>query len=116
VNRGITITVLPRDLGTDENGDPVEPDPDDEGFEIAGCGVAPRTSDELHADGRAGVIVGLTLYAPAGSDLRTRDRIEIPAGAPNPGTYEIEGEPGEWRSPLTGWAPGVEAALRRVEG
>jgi hypothetical protein len=30
--------------------------------------------------------------------------------------YEIDGEPGEWRSPFSGWHPGIEVAVTRVEG
>ena len=29
--------------------------------------------------------------------------------------YEVEGEPGDWHSPFTGWRPGIEVALVRAQ-
>lgn len=29
--------------------------------------------------------------------------------------YEVDGEPAPWRNPFTGWSPGVQVPLRRVE-
>lgn len=78
---------------------------------IAGCGIAPRTSDDLTDRGRLGVVVGLTMFAPYDADLLSSDRVVVGGE-----TYETVGDPGQWRSPLTGWQPGLEIALRRVEG
>lgn len=76
-----------------------------------GCAVWPRTSDELTEQGRQGVIVGLTVVLPDCADVGPHDRCEV-GGV----MFEVDGEPGRWRSPLTGWAPGVEVRLRRVDG
>lgn len=73
--------------------------------------VAPRLSDEITNRGRAGVIVGLTLFAPYRTDLRHTDQVEVDGVL-----YEVEGEPGRWRNPMTGWEAGIQAALRRAQG
>ncbi len=78
---------------------------------IAGCAVAPRYSSEPVERGRNGVIVGLSVYAPAGSDIRYTDAITIDSVS-----YRIDGEPASWSNPLTGSAPGVEVALVRSAG
>jgi hypothetical protein len=79
-------------------------------LEIEGCALAPRQESEAHGAGRAGVIVGLTLYAPYDADIAFTDRISTPSGV-----YEIEGEPGNWLNPFTGTEHGLTAALRRVD-
>jgi hypothetical protein len=28
--------------------------------------------------------------------------------------YVVEGRPGDWRSPFTGWHPGIEVAVKRA--
>ena len=79
---------------------------------ITGVGLAPRTEDEVHGAGRAGVIVGLTMYFEYGVDVTHQDRIRTADGT----VYEIEGEPGSWSNPFTGTDHGMTAALRRVAG
>jgi hypothetical protein len=83
---------------------------------IDNVAIAPRQSDELHGEGRAGVIVGLTAYVPAGGDLLRTDDVIIPPEEPNAGRYLVEGEPGTWKSPYSGQVRGLEVALRRAEG
>lgn len=78
---------------------------------IAGAGVAPRTSSDIGGDGRTGVIVGLTLLAPFGTDIVHADQFEVDGVL-----YEIDGDAGSWESALTGWEAGVEVALKRVVG
>ncbi|MFE4857381.1 hypothetical protein [Streptomyces sp. NPDC056670] len=82
---------------------------------VPGCGIAPRDStgaggDEF-AQGRDTVIAGLTLYAPSGTDIRATDRVRV-AGV----LYEVDGQVGAFRSPFTGSAGPVVAALRLVTG
>ena len=85
---------------------------------IEGCGWYPRTSDENN-ERRTATIVGLTLYGPYGADIRSDDRVVLP-DVPARGlsrrerTYRVDGEVGDWRSPLTGWEPGFEVNLERV--
>src|SRR5690606_21170912 len=72
---GETVTIVrpgpptQDEYGNDVPGTPVE-------IDVPGCGVAPRTSSEI-TDARDTVIVGLTLYAPAGTDLRATDRVRV---------------------------------------
>lgn len=68
--------------------------------------VAPRTSDELTAGGRAGVIAGYTVYAPPGSDLQAHDEVAVSGMT---GTFDVDGEPFDW-------GPGVVAELTRRVG
>lgn len=75
--------------------------------------VAPRRAADTEAteQGRQGVILGLTLYLPARTEITAHDRVEVRGDI-----YEAVGEEGIWRSPHTEWDPGIEVALRRVEG
>lgn len=73
--------------------------------------TAPRESDEIQNRGRAGVIVGLTLFAPYGTDLVYTDQVEVDGVL-----YDIEGEPGRWRHPQTHWEAGTQVALTRAQG
>lgn len=78
------------------------------------CAVAPRSSEE-NADSTApAVIMGLSIYGPPrtfGAD----DQIVFASGT-YAGTWEVEGLPGDWESPFTGWHPGVEVAVKRATG
>lgn len=78
---------------------------------VHGCVFAPRESAELHEQ-RNTVIVGVTMSAPAGSDIRATDEIVRAGGT----RYQVEGEPGGGMSPFTGRAARVRVALRRVSG
>ncbi len=106
---GETVTVVPGSIGSDNSGDPV-PDTRLE-HAIAGCSIAPRYSTEPTVRGRQGVIVGLTVYAPAGSDILSTDSLRVRGE-----DYVVDGHPAEWRSPFSGWAPGMEVAVRRAVG
>lgn len=76
-----------------------------------GCAIAPRRSSEETTAGRQGVIVGLTVYLSSDAAVGPHDRLEVRGDM-----FEVDGEVGVWRSPFTGWAPGVEVNVRRVEG
>src|SRR5690606_26282497 len=77
---------------------------------IPGCGVAPRQAGEQIGAGRIAVTSGVTLYVPPGADVLPSDRFEVRGVE-----YEVDGEPAVWRSPFTGWEPGREVVLTRVE-
>lgn len=79
--------------------------------EIDGCAVSPRFTPEDTANGRQGVIIGLTIYAPPAADVVPTDRIVVRGD-----TYDIDGQPGDWTNPYDGRSRGVEFALKRVEG
>lgn len=106
---GETVTVLrpgtpTRDgYGNDVPGADVE-------TEVTGCAVWPRTSSE-DVQGRQQVIDGLSAVLPYGTDVRPTDRVRR-----NGLLYDIDGDPGEWRSPLTGTEAGVQVDLKRVTG
>lgn len=60
-------------------------------LEIHNCSVQP-SSTSLTQDGRvAGIMDGLTIYAPADADIKAGDRIVF-----NGDTYEINGDPLIW--------------------
>lgn len=71
----------------------------------------PRMSSDIHDAGRAGVIVGLTLHMRYGYDLRFDDLVDVDGVR-----YRVDGEPGHWEQPFTGWKPAAEVALVRAEG
>lgn len=101
--------VVERQLYDEWTGDPVgEPTP----HTIDDCAVAPRTGGETNNLGTA-VIVGLSLFAPYASDIVSTDRIYLPG---DPQAWEVDGEPGNWRSPFTDWRPGCQVALTRQRG
>lgn len=113
---GETVVRLRRGVspGKDPRGQPI-PGPLTE-TPVAGCVVAPRAEtpqvggDQQQA--RDTVIVGYTVYAPAGGDWRTTDRVRIRGEL-----CEITGWPGDWgRSPFTGLAGPVQFAADRVTG
>lgn len=80
-------------------------------LEIPGCAFNPGTSTEPVQDARNAVITRPEVYAPAGSDVLPGDRLVV-RGV----TYEVDGRPADYRSPFTGWAPGLVILLKDVEG
>ncbi|WP_394436297.1 hypothetical protein [Streptomyces sp. SGAir0957] len=98
----------------DARGQPL-PGPD-ESFDLTGCVVTPRSQapqvggDQQQA--RDTVIVGWTVYTPAGKPVRTTDRARIRGVV-----CDITGEPGDWgRSPFTGTRGPIQFAADRVTG
>lgn len=77
---------------------------------FTGVAVAPRYSTEAN-DNRSAVIVGLTLYFPAGSDVLSTDRWRV-RGA----VYETDGDAASWVNPFTSVNHGLEVAVKRVTG
>jgi hypothetical protein len=100
------VTVVVQRATTDRFGDRTYVDD----HVLTDCAIAPRESTEATGD-RATVIVGVSLYAPHGADIRPTDRLILPDGA-----YQVVGQPFDYVNPFTGWAPGVEVALERVVG
>lgn len=109
IGNATVVRIRPTPGGVDVYGDPV--DSTESETTLDGCAVAPRTSTDITEPGRFGVIVGLTLYAPHGTDIRHTDLFDIDGVR-----YEADGEEGSWQSPYTGWAAGIEVALRRAAG
>jgi hypothetical protein len=73
-------------------------------------GVEPVSSTENN-DGRQAVITGFRVYLPTGADVLPGDRVVL-RGA----TYEVDGEPADWRSPWNSNLGGVVVALKAVTG
>lgn len=72
--------------------------------------VWPRASSES-VQGQDTTVIGITALVPADTDVSSIDALRV-YGV----TYEVDGEPGRYRSPLTGSNPGIELQLKRVTG
>lgn len=82
---------------------------------VSGCAVYPRGSGNAAREqlaARETITEGLVLLAPFGADIKATDEVVLPDGT----RYHVDGEPGSWTSPYTGWTPGVEIVLKNVEG
>lgn len=80
-------------------------------LDIDGCGFNPGQSSEPLQEARNAVLTQPEVYAPVGSDVLAGDRVVVRGK-----TYDVDGDPADWRSPFTGWQPGMVIALKRVEG
>jgi hypothetical protein len=80
-------------------------------LDIPGCGFNPGESSEPLRDARNAVLTQPAVYAPFGSDVLAGDRLVVRGG-----TYDVDGTPADWRSPFTGWEPGMVIPLKRTEG
>ncbi|MFD5384244.1 hypothetical protein ACFWMG_04605 [Streptomyces sp. NPDC127074] len=109
----MTIVRPGASTGYDEYGAEVPGLPEE--IPVPGCGIAPRdgnaASGNEQTQARDTVIIGLTLYAPAGTDLRPTDKVRIANVL-----YEVDGQAGAFKSPFTGSSGPVVAALERVTG
>lgn len=100
--------------GRDSRGKPIPGTPEE--IPVTGCVVTPRQESPQvggeQQQSRDTVIVGWTVYAPHGTDVRTTDRVQI-----RDGLCEVTGQPGDWgRSPFTGTPGPVQFAADRVTG
>lgn len=76
------------------------------------CTVGTGSSTETLATDIAALSSVRTWYGPAGADVKAGDRLRDPQGI----VWTVEGEPfdhGQNPHPLTGWAPGCFATIRR---
>lgn len=80
-------------------------------LDIPGCAFDPGGSTEPLEQGRTAVITQPTVYAPFGADVRAGDRLVVRGR-----TWEVDGDPADYRSPFTGWEPGTTIKLKVVEG
>lgn len=72
--------------------------------------VEPVSSSEDN-DGRQAVITGYRIYLDPGVDFQAGDRAVL-RGV----TYDVDGEPADWRSPWGTDVGGVVVALKQTEG
>lgn len=77
---------------------------------IDDCGFDPGGSLEL-VQGQELVTTTPTIYAPSGTVVNPLDQITVRGQI-----YDVDGGSNDWRSPLTGWTPGVVIKLKRVTG
>lgn len=112
----VTVDVL-RSGGRDARGNTL---PEQE-HPLEDCSVSPRSTSEP-VDRSDTVVVGSVLrvggtayrrFTAAHGPLRSTDRIRVPDPHPLAGDWQVEGEPGPWESPFSGWAPGTRVALTR---
>lgn len=80
-------------------------------LEIEGVAIAPGTSTETRTENRTTISSGMSLYCSPGMDVKPDDRIRARSGL-----WEVDGEVADWRNALTGWNPGAEFSLKKVEG
>lgn len=106
---GETATVLrPGPPTQDPYGNDV-PGPDTE-TDYGGCAIWPRVSSE-DVQARDQIIDGLYVLFPPGADVLATDRVRARGQV-----YLVDGEPGLYRSPLTGTALGPQVSLTRITG
>ena len=84
-------------------------DPDE--LEIEGVAIAPGTSMETRTENRTLTTSGMSLYGQPGMDVLPQDRIRARSGL-----WEVDGEVADYRNAFTGWNPGVEFTLKKVNG
>lgn len=113
-----TVTFTPpRDL--DAHKMPVE-GPDPTPVVLRGCIVSPRvrgteaTSRDIRDRAQETIAAGLTVYPPPGAPAIDHRATAVVDGYP--GTWQVDGEPVDWTSGLTGWNPGGEIILTRAGG
>jgi hypothetical protein len=78
---------------------------------IPGVAFNPGSSNEPSEVGRNAVITQPEVYAPFDADVLAGDRLVVRGD-----TYEVDGNPAAWRSPFTGWEPGLVIKLKTCPG
>lgn len=78
---------------------------------IPGCGVADGGSTEPLQDARNAVDSDFDVFMPAGTDVTSRDRLRIRGVV-----CDVSGRPFAWKSPFTGWEPGLLVKAKVREG
>lgn len=108
---GETVIFEPASSGSeDAHGNPVESF--GAGVPVDGWGFDPGGSVESYGPGRNATVTTPTLFRQATDFIPgRRDRCVVRGK-----TYQVDGEPAVWRSPLTGWEPGISVKLEVVDG
>jgi hypothetical protein len=83
---------------------------------VPGVAVEPTTeaatqTRNAQTERRQQITTGYRLYCPPAADIAAGDRVRVRGR-----NHRVVGEPDDWRSPFTGWAPGLVVTLERVEG
>lgn len=109
---GETVLRLRGGTSTDPySGDPTTDWSTSDLLRVEGCGVAAGGSLEPEQDARDAVTSDFDIVMPAGTDVGAADRVVV-RGL----TCEVVGRPFEWRSPFTGWQPGMVVRAQIREG
>lgn len=114
LRHGETVTVISR-AGLDRWGQPLP----GATRTVSGCAVAPRTGAAYGSirtteqDFQAATVTtSHVLYAPYDAGILPSDVILRADGS----RWHVDGDPGSWRSPHSGWAPGLEIPITAVTG
>lgn len=102
---GVMVTLVSTTTTTDDLGDSTTTTTE---TQWGPCAVAPRYANESTDPRVPPVIVGKTVYGPAVA-IDSDDTLVIDGVA-----WQVDGLPGEWVSPFTGWAPGIEVPVKRA--
>lgn len=103
-----TITITARRPSLDRYGDRTWSDP----WLIEDVVVAPVSMASITDDpGRLGDTSRWTLLLSPDANLEANDEVII-----GDETWTVDGNPGAWCSPFTGWTPGKAAEITRGEG
>lgn len=78
--------------------------------DVSGCAVWPTTTTET-VGGQDTVIWGLTVLMPPGTDVLATDKVALRGVS-----YDVNGEPALYESPLTGTQSGIEVLLKTETG
>lgn len=78
---------------------------------LEGAAIAPSTSTKTRTVDRTIVQTSMSLYTAPGEDVRPEDRIRATSGI-----WQVKGEVANWTHPSTGWRPGAEFSVEKVEG
>jgi hypothetical protein len=93
----------------DAHGNPIEGWGPEEPVKV--FAIVPTSSVEPTAVGREAVITGLSILAPSSVQVSHKDRILIGSEE-----FTIEGEVADWTRGPFSFKPGIQFALKRVEG
>lgn len=108
---GETVTVQAHlvDASEDSHGNPVETFAPP--VEVGDCGFDPGGSVETLGPGREVVVSRPRVFLPPDTVITARSLLTIRGLL-----YRVDGDPGDWRNPFTGWNPGIVATLERAAG
>lgn len=111
---GETVLFLPHlgDATDDAHGNPVDSwAAESAGVAIPGCAFNPGTSVESAEGNRNSVTTTPELYCPRNAPITAKGRVLVRGEL-----YEVDGNPGRYVNPFTGWAPPLVVKLRQVSG
>lgn len=110
---GEQVTILHPGTPTEDPdyGTPIPGEPTPEIVDRAA--VAPRTENRVDVENhryQSTVTSGFDVFLPPGVTVEPDARMIVRGE-----TYEVDGEPGDWRNPFTGWHPGIQVSVKRAE-